>query len=64
MKKKNDHHFDLPLFFNISMQFLAPGLGVWEMKVFKLVSCDDKSEWVWLNCLSNKDPVRGYHGKW
>ena len=25
MKKKHGRHFDLPLFFNISKQFLAPG---------------------------------------
>ena len=24
-EEKHGHHFDLPLFFNISMQFLAPG---------------------------------------
>ena len=25
MKKKRSHHFDLPLFFNMFKQFLAPG---------------------------------------
>ena len=24
-KEKHSHHFDLPLFFNMSKQFLAPG---------------------------------------
>ena len=35
-EEKHGHHFDLSLFFNISMQFLAPG----GLSVFKLVSCN------------------------
>ena len=35
-EENQGHHFDLPLFFNISMQFLAPG-GLSELSVFKLV---------------------------
>ena len=34
-KEKHGHHFDLPLFFLLSKQFLAPG----GLSVFKLVSC-------------------------
>ena len=26
-EEKHGHHFDLPLFFNITMQFLAPSWG-------------------------------------
>ena len=36
-EEKHGHHFDLPLFFNMSKKFLAP--RVWVMNVFKLVSC-------------------------
>ena len=35
-EEKHDHNFDLPLFFNMSKQFLAPGVLV--VIVFKLVS--------------------------
>ena len=38
-EEKHGHHFDLPLFFNISMQIFDPGMGVWVLSVFKLVSC-------------------------
>ena len=39
--KKYAHHFDLPLFFNMSKQFLA--LGVWVLRVFRLVSCKPRA---------------------
>ena len=37
-EKKRGHHFDLPLFFNISKQFLAPG-GM-SAECVKLVPCN------------------------
>ena len=41
-EEKHGHHFDLPLFFNISMQFLAPG-GLSTECVNKLVSCNPEA---------------------
>ena len=35
-KEKHGHHFDLPLFFNMSQNFLAPG-GLSVSSVFELV---------------------------
>ena len=37
-EEEHGHHFELPLFFNISKQFLAPGV-LKVLSVFKLVSC-------------------------
>ena len=39
-EKKHGHHFDLPLFFNMSKQFLAPGgLSAEGVQVRVMKSC-------------------------